>query len=337
MARGLDKIVVFDSQPARLVARLVAHGYTVLVARDADQLEAIAAHQRPDLVVGDLSGNGSSPVALCRRLKTNVRLRHLPVVVVTHRGELESRVAAVNGGADDYLVEPYDEVELLARINRAIARARASLDANPLTRLPGNASIKAEIGERLAAGQPFAVLFIDLDNFKAFNDRYGFDRGDEALRVLGDIILEAVESAGNGTASDFAGNIGGDDFVVVTSVEGAEPIAARICELVDLRLPLLYDDADRRAGYVASVDRQGHVQRFPLVSVSVAIVTNEDHVFRHHSEISEIGTDIKGYLKQLRGSCYLRNRRRDNAASGPPPDAVAARLDSPVPAVRLRG
>ena len=318
MARILDKLVVLDSDPAPLVARLVARQYAVLVAQDDDQLEAIAVRRRPDLIVGDLNANGSSPVGVCRRLKTNVLLRHVPIVVVTHRGELESRVAAVNGGADDYLVEPYDEGELFARINRAITRSRASLDANPLTRLPGNASIKAELDERLAGGGLFAVLFIDLDSFKAFNDRYGFERGDEALRVLGDIVLAAVDRPGNGTSSDFIGHIGGDDFVIVTSVDRAEPIAARICELVGQRTPYLYDDADRQAGCITSVDRQNQVRRFPLMTVSVAIVSNEDHRFRHHSEISQIGTEIKAYLKQSQGSCYLKNRR----GVEPPPDAA---------------
>jgi GGDEF domain-containing protein len=171
--------------------------------------------------------------------------------------------------------------------------------------LPGNASIKAEIAERLDRGDRFAVLVIDLDSFKAFNDRYGFDRGDEALRVLGNIVLEAVE----GATSDFAGNIGGDDFVIVTSTDRAEPIAESVCGLVDERMPYLYDADDREAGFITSTDRKGTLQRFPLMTVSVAVVSNEGQQFRHHSEISEIGTEIKHYLKQREGSCYLKNRR----------------------------
>jgi len=337
MARILDKLVAFDSNPAPLVARLVARGYAVLVAHDAAQLETIALRQRPDLVVGDLSARGSSPVAVCERFKTNVRLRHVPIVVVTRRGELESKLAAVNGGADDYLVEPYDEAELVARINRAIARSRASLDANPLTRLPGNVSIKAEVAERLTTGENFAVLFIDLDNFKAFNDRYGFDRGDEALRVLGDIVLEAVENDGNGTPRDFAGNIGGDDFVVVTSVDRAEPVAARVCQLVDERMVFLYDDADQRAGFVTSVDRKGRDRVFPLISVSVAIVTNEHCRFGHHSEVSAIGTELKTYLKQLTGSCFMKNRRHPNAVPHATANVAGASPGELAAPARLRG
>ena len=330
MARILGKLLVYDSDPAPLVARLVAHGYMVLVAHDEAELEAIAASERPDLVLGDLAPNGSTPVGVCRRLKDGFLLRHLPIVVVTTRGEVKRRVAAVNGGADDYIVAPYDEAELIARTNRAIVRARASLDANPLTCLPGNASIKAEIDDRLARGGPFAVLFIDLDNFKAFNDRYGFDRGDEALRVLGEIILEAVDRPASGASSDFVGNIGGDDFVVVTATERAEACAARICELVDQRTQFLYDDADRQHGYITSTDRQGHERRFPLMTVSVGIVTNEHRHFRHHSEISEIGTEVKRYLKQLPGSRYLKNRRRDHEAPvlASPAGARYARLVS---------
>lgn len=310
MARILGKLLVYDGHPEPLAERLAARGYRVLIAQDEAQLQALALRERPDLILGDLGSNGSTPVSVCRRLKRSILLRHLPVVVVTDRGEVASRVAAVNGGADDYLVEPCDEAELFARIDRAIARARVALDANPLTRLPGNASIKAEMDDRLARGELFAVLFIDLSDFKAFNDRYGFDRGDEALRVLGDIVLEAVERPGNGASDDFAGNIGGDDFVVVTSADRAEAVAARICELVDQRLPLLYDEADRRAGHITSLDRQGHPHHFPLVTVQVGIVTNEGRRFRHHSEISEVGCEIKRFLKPLRGSRFMKNRRR---------------------------
>ena len=330
MARTLGKLVVYDSHPGPLAARLIGNGYTVLVAGDEGHLEALAARERPDLVIGNLGANGSTPVGVCRRLKTSLLLRHLPVVVLTHEGEPADCVAAVNGGADDYLVEPCDETELLARINRAIARARASLDANPLTCLPGNASIKAELNERMARGDPFGVLFIDLDNFKAFNDRYGFLRGDEALRVLGNILLEAIESPGNGHGSDFAGNIGGDDFVVITTADRAEATAARICELVDHRMPYLYDDADRAAGGVTSTDRQGRRRTFPLMTVTVAIVTNERREFTHDSEISEIGCEIKRYLKQLPGSRFLKNRRQPRRAR---PAAAVAHV-APVASLR---
>lgn len=320
MAHFSGKLVVYDSRPAPLTQRLAAHGYPVRAARSLSELEASATRERPALVIGDLAAAGSTPVEVCRRLKSSLLLRHLPVVVLTHDGKLESRVAAVNSGADDYLVEPLEDAELLARINRAIERARASLDANPLTGLPGNTSIKAEMSDRLARGTPFAVLFIDLDHFKAFNDRYGFERGDAALHLLGDIVLDTIGARARGSSADFAGNIGGDDFVLITTAERAERHAARICRLVSRRMPSLYDEADRRAGFIASIDRQGGTRRFPLMSVSVAIVTNEERRFAHPGEIAQIGSEIKHYLKQLPGSRFLKNRRHSPApAAGPLP------------------
>jgi GGDEF domain-containing protein len=283
-------------------------------------------------VLGDLEACGSTPAKVCGRLKANLLVRHLPIVVVTQRAGVSDRVAAMKGGADDCLVEPYEEAELFARIDRAIVRSQGWLDANPLTRLPGNAAIKGEIAARLARGEVFAVIFADLDNFKAFNDRYGFDRGDAALRVLGNIVLDALCQAGNGYSRDFAGHIGGDDFVVITTADRAEPLAERICDLVARRLPLLCDEEDRRAGYITGVDRQGRSQRFPLVTVSLAIVTNEERPFLHHSEFSQIGTEIKCYLKQHSGNRYLRNRRRASlpvsqvsAAGGGPVEDLYAR------------
>ena len=315
-----SKVLVYDSRPADLVATLVERGYSVVVARSLEDLEVLAVRERPDLVLGDFNANGNNPVAACRRLQANLLIRHIPLIVVAEDGSLERRVAVVNSGADDYVVEPYEVEELVARIERSVRRARISLDANPLTRLPGNASIKAEIARRLEAGETFAVLFVDIDNFKAFNDRYGFERGDEALRVAADMFLHAVEELGNGLARDFVGNIGGDDFVVITTTERAEPLAARICQLGAERLPLLCDSDDRKAGYITSRDRQGRLQRFPLMAVSVAIVTNEDRTFTHHSEFSQVGSEIKAYLKERGGRRYMKNRRRAPQPTYPLPD-----------------
>ncbi len=318
--RPSGKLLVYDSRPADLVATLVGRGYSVVVAHSIEELEALAVRERPDLMLGDLNANGSDPVGTCRRLQANLLVRHIPIIVVAEDGALERRVAVVNSGADDYVVEPYEEEDLVARIERSVRRARISLDANPLTRLPGNTSIKAEVARRLAAGETFAALFVDIDNFKAFNDRYGFERGDEALRITADLLLHAVEEVGNGLARDFVGNIGGDDFVVITTAERAEELAARICELGAERLPLLCDPEDRKAGYITSRDRQGRLQRFPLMAVSVAIVTNEDRTFTHHSEFSQVGSEIKAYLKERGGRRYMKNRRRAPQPTYPLPD-----------------
>jgi diguanylate cyclase (GGDEF)-like protein len=309
------KLLVFDTQPAALLARLAAHGYSVRSARDEAELETLATRERADLVLGDLEAAGSSPVRVARRLKASLLLRHLPLVVLSRRGELDRRIAAVNAGADDYLVEPLDDAELVARLDRAVARTRASLDANPLTGLPGNTSIKAEMAARLAAGTPFAALFIDLDSFKAFNDCYGFERGDRALRLLADIVLETLRAPGR--RQDFAGHVGGDDFVVLTAPARAEAFAARICRLVDQQMPALYDRADRQGGGITSVDRQGRVCRFPLMTVSVAILTSDGAAFTHPGHLAQVGSELKHYLKQQgRGgeagarSRYLLDRRR---------------------------
>jgi PleD family two-component response regulator len=309
MARHPGHVLIYDSHPAALARRLAALGYTVRpVARQAE-LERYARQERPDALVGDLATGGSTPVAVCRRFKANLRLRYLPILVLTRGEDVSRRVTIVDSGADEVLPVSVDDAELGAHLHRAIERAHASLDANPLTGLPGNTAIKAELTERLGREAPFAALFIDLDNFKAFNDRYGFERGDRVLGLLGNILLEILGHAPGGHPPDFAGHIGGDDFVLFTTPDRAEPYARRICTLLDRRVPQFYDAADRRTGGIVSTDRQGREQRFPFVSVSVAIVTNEERGFSHPGEVAQVGAEIKHHLKQLPGSRFLRDRR----------------------------
>ncbi len=320
MARHRGHVLIYDTHPAALAHRLTALGYTVRSVTTHAELERCARQEPCDALVGDLATEGSTPVAVCRRLKATLRLRYLPILALTRGQDVAHRVAIVDSGADEVLPAAVDDAELGAHLHRAIERAHASLDANPLTGLPGNTAIKAELTERLGREAPFAALFIDLDNFKAFNDRYGFERGDRVLVLLGNILLEILGHAPGGEPPDFAGHIGGDDFVLLTTPDRAEPYARRICALLDRRVPQFYDPADRRAAGIVSTDRQGRQQRFPLVSVSVAIVTNEERRFSHPGEVAQVGAEIKHHLKQLPGSRFLRDRRggAPSAAADPP-------------------
>jgi len=312
-------LLVCHSTPELLVERLRAQGYVAYVARSAADLERLATRNQCELIVGDLRVGHSDPVRVCTRLKASLLLCHIPIVVLSSPEDLAGRIADVEAGADEVLSEPLDDAELAARIDGAIARTRSFLDANPLTGLPGNSSIKGEIAARLASGRPFAVLLVDIDSFKAFNDRYGFQRGDEALQLLGRIVVETVRPTARRHPPDFAGNIGGDDFVLITTPDRAKGYGARVCRLVDERMPALYDAADRQSGAIASVDREGQMRTFPLMTVSVAIVTDPGGRFSHPGQIAQVSAEIKHYLKQLPGSNYMDNRRSWAFARPPSP------------------
>ncbi len=184
---------------------------------------------------------------------------------------------------------------------------KIKLDANPLTHLPGNMAIDHEINLRIENGDSFAHSYIDIDNFKSFNDRYGYQEGDKAIALVRDILKEALsESASN---DHLLGHIGGDDFVVLTSCDIVEDLAKRVISAFDEQAPLLYNIEDRAAGFVAGKDRQDNEIQHPLMTLSVSVVTTDSLSQPSPAAISRECAKIKHHLKMLPGSNYLIDRR----------------------------
>jgi GGDEF domain-containing protein/CHASE3 domain sensor protein len=182
------------------------------------------------------------------------------------------------------------------------------LDASPLTRLPGGVAIENVLKKRIETKQPLAFCLIDLDNFKSFNDRYGYAQGSELLKETARIIENAVRS--RGTADDFVGHIGGDDFVVITVPARMRPVGEGIIASFDRRVPEFYDDGDRKNGYILGKSRQGVEMKFPLITISIAIVTNELRILANPLETSEIAAELKEYAKTIPKSVFVIDKRR---------------------------
>jgi diguanylate cyclase (GGDEF)-like protein len=181
------------------------------------------------------------------------------------------------------------------------------LDASPLTRLPGNIAIEQVLKGKMANGEKFALCYIDLDDFKAYNDKYGYARGSELIKMTGEVIYRAKDE--HGDADDFVGHIGGDDFVLITSPDNIEPVCEAIIAAFDRFAPDFYDVADRERGYIEGNDRYGITRRFPLMSISIAVVSDSRRSFESPIEIAQVATEIKDYVKSLPGSNYLVDRR----------------------------
>jgi diguanylate cyclase (GGDEF)-like protein len=176
--------------------------------------------------------------------------------------------------------------------------------ANPLTGLPGNIPIETEVNGRLAAGDPVAVLYVDLDNFKSYNDRYGVAHGDEVIASLARTLRQIVEER-QGGGRDFLGHVGGDDFLLITAPDGAVAVATEIAAHFDESVPAFYDREDWKRGYVCGQDRRGKPARFPLISVSVAGVANTTLALRDYVQATERLSALKRSLKRHPGSGYL--------------------------------
>jgi len=304
-------ILIADDDPdLRDILRSILEpaGFSVAEAADgAVALALIRAHP-PDLVVLDYMMPHLTGPQLCEQLKQDLVLRHVPIIMLTGKGELQDRVYGINAGADDYLVKPFEPQELLARVYMVLRRTTRDLEANPLTKLPGNLSIQRELERRIASGEPLAVCYIDLDRFKAFNDHYGFKRGDDVIRQTATVLLESAKTHGSGR--DFVGHIGGDDFLVITSTACADALCEAIIRNFDAMVPALYDAEDRARGYLLHKDRKGQEGKVPMLSVSIALVTNEAHPLTHPGQVAKIGAELKAYAKQFDRSLYVRERRQ---------------------------
>lgn len=227
--------------------------------------------------------------------------------MLTGKGEVEDKVSGLEAGVDDYMVKPFEPQELLARIRMLIRRSNVNLDANPLTRLPGNVSINRELEGKIKRNESFAVLYIDLDNFKALNDYYGFQKGDELIKETARILLNS--SREKGTLQDFTGHIGGDDFVVITVPEKAEELAKKIIVEFDKAAPEFFAEQDRIKGFIETKGRDGLVQKFGFTTVSIGIISTEQQQFTHIAEIGSVGAELKKLAKKFKESKYVINRR----------------------------
>jgi diguanylate cyclase (GGDEF)-like protein len=250
-------LVVDDDEAVRayLEVTLELAGLEVVQAGDGPHALDLARRRLVDMVLLDVMMPGMDGLMALARLQADPRTRHLPVMLLSSRSDREEVIAGLEAGADDYVTKPVQPDELLARVRAVLRRADEQRLRNPLTGLPGNETIQAELARRVADGTPLALLHIDLDGFKAYNDHYGFVRGDDALRQVAALLLELQDAFRDQHA--FVGHIGGDDFVVVCGPEDAEDTARAICEGVDALAPRLYDDADREAGAIEVTDRQG--------------------------------------------------------------------------------
>jgi diguanylate cyclase (GGDEF)-like protein len=304
-------LVVDDEEHIRKIVKfqLEKAGYKVETAEDG--YEALGAIERshPDLLLLDLMMPRMDGYEVCKRLKADYRTSHIPVIMVTAKADLENKLQGFEDGANDYIAKPFAITELLVRVRNVLQWSQLQRQANPLTGLPGNVSIEREVDRRLGSKQEFVFMYADIDNFKAFNDYYGYRRGDDAIKMTAEILAEAVKAKGG--EEDFIGHIGGDDFVVITTPENTGAIGSTVVKIFDQRARHLFDKEDLDRGYVEVVNRKGTVDRFPLLTITIAVVSNSKAKTDHIARLSDIACELKRYGKTLDGSVVVKERRKD--------------------------
>jgi len=308
------RILIVDDDPDILDVleiTLTEEDYEIIKATNGEEALNIIKTKPLNLVLVDYNMPKMNGRQVCSEVKKDLLLAHLPVIMVTGKGEINDKVSVINAGADDYIVKPFEPKELLARVKMCLRRTQRDLDANPLTKLPGNAAILEQLSKCLESKKSFAVCYADLDKFKAYNDTYGFEHGDNVIRETARMILRVTQERGR--PEDFVGHIGGDDFVIVTVPEYTDSLCQKIIEEFEKLSPTFYNETDRKNGYIIGKDRRGHAQKIPLLSISIGVVTNEARKIDHVAQIGEIGAELKAYAKSLERSNYVKDKRKDES------------------------
>ncbi len=260
----------------------------------------------PDLILVDgmyLSAKGNRIV---REFRSNTIFGHVPVVALMERGSLEN-ISWQDSPIDDYVLSDDSDILIRSRLEFISKRAMRELDMNPLTRLPGNESIIRYIQGMFDARENIAITWVDIDNFKPFNDRYGFSRGDEVLVATGRIITNAIKELRD--EKTFLGHIGGDDFVYICPENHIRSLCEEVISRFDMVIRNFYNDEDLESGGIISTGRDGTTHKFPIMSISLAVVINDDGHYTHYGQASQDATDIKKYIKEMDGSNYMIDRR----------------------------
>lgn len=284
-------------------------GYEVFLqdatAHDVGPIKKIS----PDVIVVDIHSASKSHLEICRLLKDDFLTAFIPVITLINKRQLRAQLLNLKQGVDDYLIKPPDPLDLRIRIEMAIRRSLYSYYATPLTGLPGGRIIEEVVTERLKKDAPFSFGYVDIDNFKCFNDVYGYLKGDRVIMQTAYMLYTTIKKFGH--PEDFIGHIGGDDFVVVTDPEAVDQICQAIIQEFDKTAPSFYNAEDNANGFIVGHDRKGQLQKIPLLSVSIGVVNNQTRSIKHVAEIGEIGAELKKAAKALGKSNYVKDKRRD--------------------------
>ncbi|MFA6003701.1 MAG: response regulator [Elusimicrobiota bacterium] len=301
-----NKILIIDDDSeirALLQNILEGAGYRVDMAPDGRAGLDKVMKDAPDLLILDVEMPVMNGWEVVKHIKGHNILRHLPILMLTSLSQSANKIYGLDLGADDYLTKPFDIKEVLARVRSALRRSSADLEANPLTRLPGNSCIEREIVARIQDGGPLSVLYADLNNFKAFNDRYGFPRGDKIILEIARILVMHAQPG------DFVGHVGGDDFIVISTPERSEEYSRRVIKDFDAVAPTYYDPEDQARGGIDIANRHGQTTFFPFVGVALGIVTNEHRPLDSIGQIGGLGAEMKHFAKAPGKSSYAFDRR----------------------------
>lgn len=268
----------------------------------------MALRNIPALIIIDEDNTDVNIIEFCKSIRENEDNSITPIIVVSSNTDRDHRTEVLKAEVEYYIKKPIDHDYFYFTVKNIINLLNNNRKVSPLTGLPGNVQIQAEMKKRLLNREVFAILYFDLDNFKAYNDVYGFSNGDEIIKFTARTISKHVHQIED--SDNFLGHIGGDDFVAIVSKTDYEKVCQDIILEFDKFAVSYYNEVDAERGYVEVANRRGIIEQFPLITISIAVVEVDYKNYKNTLEIGEVGAQIKHRAKQIMGSTYIINKRK---------------------------
>ena len=263
----------------------------------------------PQLVIINDDTVYETSINICNKIRTDEDNNMMPIIVLSSNEDKNFKMELAKNYVEYYISKAMGLEYVYYRIRNIFRLLVVNRTISPLTGLPGNSHIQTELKKRMIKNEDFVVLYLDLDNFKAYNDVYGFLKGDEIIKFTARVICENVNY--DMKYDQFIGHIGGDDFVAVLGQEADyEKVCQNIIDKFDKEVKKFFTEEDAKRGYLKVRNRKGKMETFPLTSISIGVVLAKKGMFTNVLEIGEVGAQVKHVAKKYKGSCYAIDRRR---------------------------
>ena len=269
----------------------------------------IALKNIPSLIVINEDAIDRDVIELCRKIRKDEDNTITPVIVVSSNGSRSHRMRILNESVEYFIKKPVDEGYLYYTVKNLSRLLTTNRTVSPLTGLPGNVQIHSELKKRISKEEEFSVLYVDLDNFKSYNDVYGFLKGDKIIQFTADTLINEIHK---NNAGGFVGHVGGDDFIAIVPYTETEDLCQRIIATFESKIKDFFTEEDAKKGYIEIANRRGIIEKFPLTSVSIAVVVADKHRFSNILEIGDVAAQVKHAVKSIMGNSYIIDRRKSN-------------------------
>lgn len=268
----------------------------------------VALRSIPAAIIINEDNIDKNIIQLCKEIRENEDNCITPIIVIGKEKSKEHIIEILRLGVEYYISKPIDKEYLYYTIKNIVKLMYINRRVSPLTGLPGNVQIQTEMKKKILSKKEFAVLYFDLDNFKAYNDLYGFTQGDEIIKFTAKTITRSVHELE--CENGFVGHIGGDDFIAIITKADYEEICHKVIGEFDKKVLDFFSDEDVERGYLEVANRKGIIEQFPIVSISIGVVIADEGRFKNTLEIGEVGAQVKHLAKTVMGSSYIIDRRK---------------------------